>query len=102
MIRIEFGIKDAEGNETILTDMKLPSNPFKIGDKLNLKLNSLKYHELIGYKDTLKESIKTDYETLKSTAHFKTAVLVEESFFMDIDMFHDNRLTIVYLCEIID
>ena len=102
MIRIEFGIKDAEGNETILTDMKLPSNPFKIGDKLNLKLNSLEYHELIGYKDTFKESIKTNYETLKSTVHLKTAVLVEESFYMDIDMLHDNQLTIVYLCEIID
>lgn len=102
MIKIQFCIKDSEGHESILTDMKLPSNPFKIGDKLNIILNPLQYHELIGYKDTFKESVKTNYETLMSTVHLKTVVLVEERFFVEIDVLHDNQLTIEYLCEIID
>lgn len=102
MIKIQFCLKDSEGNESILTEMKLPSNPFKVGDKVNLTLKELKTHELSNYKDSIKESIKTKHELFLSTVHLKTAVLIDEQFFLDIDLVHENELSISYTCEIID
>ena len=102
MIKIQFCLKDSEGNESILTEMKLPSNPFKVGDKVNLTLKNLKSHELSDYKDSIKESIKTNHELYQSTVHLKTAVLIDEQFFLDIDLVHENELSISYTCEIID
>ena len=102
MIKIELCLKDSEGTESILTEMKLPSNPFKVGDKVNLSLNSLQLHELIGYKDSFIESLKTKHELYQSTVHLKTAVLIDEQFFLDIDLRHENELSVSYTCEIID
>lgn len=102
MIKIQLCVKDSEGTESILTEMKLPSNPFKVGDKVNLNLNSLRHHELIGYKDSYKESIKANHELYRSTVHLKTAVLIDEQFFLDIDLIHENQLSVSYTCEIID
>lgn len=102
MIKIQFCLKDSEGVETILTDMKLPSNPFKVGDKVNLSLNSLRKDELIGYVDSYKETIKNKHELFMSSVHLKTAILTEEKFFLDIDLLNNDSLSISYYCEIID
>lgn len=102
MIKIQLCLKDSEGNESVLTEMKLPSNPFKVGDKVNLNLNPLKLHELSGYKDSFRESVKANHELYQSTVHLKTAVLIDEQFFLDIDLIHENQLSVSYTCEIID
>jgi hypothetical protein len=101
MIKIELCLKDSEGNESILTEMKLPSNPFKVGDKVNLNLNSLR-HEIYSFKDSIKESIMTNHKLFQETVHLKTAVLIDEQFFLDIDLVHESQLSVSYTCEIID
>ncbi len=102
MIKIQLCLKDSEGNESILTEMKLPSNPFKVGDKVNLSLNTLLHHDLVFSKDSVRDSIKSNHELYQSTVHLKTAVLIDEQFFLDIDLIHENQLSVSYTCEIID
>jgi hypothetical protein len=102
MIKIEFYIKDSEGNEEILTEMKLPSNPFKVGDKISLSLNSLRHNDLIGYNDSFKETVKKNHDFLERTIHLKKLVLISEDFIFGIDVLHENSLTVSYYCEILD
>jgi hypothetical protein len=102
MIKIEFYIKDSEGNEQVLTDMKLPSNPFKVGDKISLSLNWLRQSDLIGYIDSFRETVKKNYDFLETTVHLKKVVLVSEDFILSIDVLHQNSLTVSYYCEIVD
>lgn len=78
-----------------------PSNPFKVGDVIYLRISDLTIRDLENYQ-MIKKEMEADNVELKNRFHLKKIKLVKEGKHFDYNATKTPRITIEYHCEIVD
>jgi hypothetical protein len=99
-IEVRFYLKGEDTTE-IVTFNNLASNPFKVGDVVNLNVNSVPLRELVGYKIDFQRSVNNTVEKSKRLFNLKKASLIKESKHITINHLSESKIIIEYTCEIL-
>lgn len=99
---IHFYLNNEE--ETQITTMyDMVSNPFKIGDVVNLDIDDLlpcDSNYLTNQEQ--KNKLKKDNEALRDLFHLKSVKIVKEGKYMRFMITSETKLTIEYHCDLIE
>jgi hypothetical protein len=80
----------------------LTSNPFKLGDEINIAVHDLKQKDYIRYRTEYANKMKEDNKILQDTFNLKKIRLVKENVFAKITVANEPKLIYEYHCEIVD
>lgn len=98
---IRFYLDD--GLDTEITTMyDMQSNPFNVGDIINLDVDELYPIEYKKYKEAFRKSLMEDNDKLMSKFRRKKIRLERVSKYMSFKIITETKLVIEYYCKIID
>jgi len=83
----------------VITYFDLPSNPFKIGDTLNVSISDID-GKVRDFPPDLQEKIKDTYFDLYETYNFKKLYLHREAKYIEFNNLSEPIITIEYYCEV--
>lgn len=93
---------NTEDETEIVTFHDLESNPFKLGDEVNLSINELYPAEYSKYNDHYKKVIIEDNEELRRKFNRKNIKLVWEGKYINFKTAQKPSITIEYHCDIVE
>ncbi len=100
-MRIEFYLSGEEEERNIATFYDMVSNPFALGDEINLNVSELYPADYKDYKQEYKEKMILDNEELEKLFKRKKVKIVKEGKWVDIKVAKAPNLVIEYHCEFI-
>lgn len=100
-MNIQFYLNTEEETE-IVTFYDLESNPFKIGDEVNLSVDELYPVEYNKYKKDFAQKLIEDNDQLQAMFNRKKIKIVREGKYASFKTAHKATLTIEYHCELIE
>jgi len=98
-MRIDFYLKEDETNITTFFDMV--SNPFSVGEVINLNVSELFPKDYKSYPQQLKEKMISDNKELISLFKRKKVKLISEGKYVYINKLRESSLVIEYHCEFV-
>lgn len=88
--------------KTLITSfLDLKTNPFSIGDVINLNVRSLTECDLKPYKEKTKKDLIEGSKELENLFKMKEVKIVREEKYMDLKFLSDTKLSINYYCDIL-
>lgn len=93
---LHISIWDRKNEEQILFKTDLSSNPFSVGDIIELKVKNLDLDlpEFRKYPNQVKVNFETNHEKYKNLYHLKNFKIVEIRKFIDIGTVEESTITI--------
>ncbi len=88
--------------EEVCSFCDMASNPFSLGDEINLDINDFPYSDVSKFSEDMKIRWQNEYEEKRKKFRLKKVKLVEEKKFVDIDFLKADKLIIEYFCEFVN
>lgn len=101
MMTIHFYLNN-NAETPITTFYDVESNPFKVGDVIQLDVDEIYPIEIKTYKDSVINKIYDDQRSLEELFRHKEIKIVRENKYVNIKMLKESRITIEYHCELIN
>ncbi len=101
-MRISFYLKEGDDETQITSFNELTSNPFKVGDIINLKVERLHLMKIVGFMESFREKVTENNDKLSGSFNNKKVKLIEESKWVSFDVVSEPKMVIEYYCEILN